>query len=152
MNLADLKPGHLYRLTQDVQNPCVDKRSANPLRKHPIFKVGTHFVCLCDEEFPNQTLLAYGDYRVFRGEGTFTASLNHAGVFGPSTLKFDSQWGPVIVPHLEPVEIDDWKKLQRTFGFRDTGPVLRSLWEDGTLTWDRILELLREHTPGASRE
>ena len=148
MTPADLKPGHLYRLTQDVENPSVDKRSSNPMRKRPVFTKGTTFVCLCDEEFKSHLLLTHGEYR---GEGTFTVAVNRGNGFEPSSLRFNAAWAEVVMPHLESLEIDSWNRLQIVFGFRDTGPALRSLWEDGTITWERVLELLRTHTPGSSQ-
>jgi len=72
------------------------------------------------------------------------------GELEPSNVARNAEWADAVVPHLEAVEISDWSRLQRTFGYRDTSPVLKSLWEDGTLTWERILDLLRQHTPGAS--
>lgn len=125
-----------------------DKRSADPLRKHPTFAKGTHFVCLCDIDYGDHIRLAYGGHRI--SGGTFTADLRNDEGSRPSKYERDAAWAKALIPHLEEIPLDSWERLTRTFGHTHTGSLLRELIEDGTVPMARAIELLRKHTLGCS--
>jgi len=148
MKPIDLKVGHLYRLTEDVKNPVTDGRSANKLLKRQIFSKGTHFVCLNHDEYKNIIQLAYGEYRGDK----FVVGVRREGEMTEPRSARDQAWTKAIVPHLEEVEIDSWRRIRLAFGWSSTGSALEELWKDGTISTERLLELMRKHTIGASTE
>jgi hypothetical protein len=146
MNPADLKPGHLYRLTQDVVNPVVDGRSSNKMLKRPTFLKGTYFIGLCDDDYPSLIRLTHNEYQ---GEGDFTVGVRRENGIQPPKREQDAAWAAVIVPHLEEVEINSWGRIQRVFGFSSMTNVLHELFDDGTVPLERLLDLMRKNTLGA---
>jgi len=149
MTPADLKPGHLYRFIQNVENPLCDKRSADYFKKVPVFVKGTLLVCFAPYDTPRlRTLHTMGT--PFRSG--FTAAIHREDGVGLSKHARDKKWTEAIVPHLEEVAIDSWDLMRRAYSSYAEPAVLRELIEDGTLPLERAFELLRKHTPGTSAE
>lgn len=148
MKPEDLKVGHLYRLRQAVENPIVDRRSANPMLKLPAFHAGTYFVCLNGDDFENLIQLKHGSYSGV--DGAFTVGVHEEdGTIRPSKYDRNTKWADAVMPWLEEVPVKSWDHITRTFGTRSMSAALRELWEDGTITLERLLELMRKHTIGA---
>lgn len=148
MNLEELEIGNLYRLTCDVKNPVIDRRKSNPFLKREVFPKGTHFVCMGDDDLTNLICLHWGSVDgstivvgVHQPDGTIRMSKNAD----------NRAWSELVVPNLEKIEIDDWDKMRRTFGRHPMASIVRELWEDGTVSHERLLELMRKHTWGGSR-
>lgn len=147
MKPEDLQIGHLYRLTQTVENPIVDRRSANPMLKLTELKEGTYFVCMCSDDHPDLIQLKHGSYRTH--QGVFTVGVREAdGSVRPSKYESNETWTNAVLPHLERVPIDSWDLVTRAFGFHSMSTVLHELFDDGTIPLERLLELLRKHTIG----
>ena len=140
--------GHLYRLTETVKNPIVDRRSANPMLRLPELEAGTYFVCLTSDDHPDLVELKHGSYR--GREGTFTVGIRQKdGTLRGSKYENNQKWSDAIVPHLEEAPIEGWTDIVRAFGTNSFGAILRELWEEGMISHERLLELLRKHTVGA---
>ena len=147
----ELKVGALYRLTEDVPNPVLDKRLADHMRKTEVFEKGTTFVCLCDDEFPALRRLHLTRHSIVghNTDESFTAAIVREGGVELSKHPNDQNWTAVIVPCLEEIPIDSWKRMETAYGWNAMTTVLRELVKDGTVPLERVAELMREHTHGA---
>ena len=152
MNPADLKIGALYQLTQDVENPVTDFRSANKMLKAGTFKKGTTFVCMCDVDGAALRRLYLTNHQI-TGHNTnhgFTAAIIREGKVEMSHREESQQWSAALLPHLEELPIDSWKRLRLAYGWEGMDTVLRVLVEAGDVPLERVVELMKEHTLGAS--
>lgn len=152
MRPEELKVGALYRLVRDVKNPVVDKRSRNPFLLSAVFKEGSHFVCLCTDDIPTMRRLHTTRTTLSGNPSADAVTVGLAGDdgFRLSTRPKDQNWTAAIVPHLEEVPIDSFKTLRMAYGWGAMPRVLRALVDDGTVPLERVVELMREHTIGAS--
>lgn len=150
MKPADLQIGSLYRLTQDVENPVTDRRSANKMLKLETFKKGTTFVCMCGDDSADLRMLRLTNHSLtghLMSDG-FTAAIIQDGEVRSSKREESQQWAAALVPHLEELPIDSWKRLRAAYGWHATARVLQNLVEDGTVPLQRVVDLMRNHTIG----
>jgi hypothetical protein len=152
MKPADLKIGALYQLTQDVENPFTDFRSANEMLKTGTFKEGTTFVCMAEQDAPGLRRLYFTRHTItgHTGDNGFTAAIVRNGKVRMSNREDSQQWSAALLPHLEELPIDSWERLRLAYGWEGMDTVLRVLVEEGDVPLERVIELMKEHTLGAS--
>ena len=150
MKRGDLKVGTLYRLTQDVQNPVVDRRSGDKFLKLTVFREGMLIVCLAAGERPNVWRLHSTEIGLSGRNSCpgFTAAVNREGDIHPSRYERDQKWADAILPHLEEVPLESWELLRRAYGWHAESTVLRELVQEGAVSFERVVELMRKHTMG----
>ena len=154
MKLADLNIGSLYRLTQDVKNPVCDKRSSNKFQRLPVFKEGMLMVCLGAFDAPALRRLHSTDMSI-TGQNScrgFTAAIHREIGVERSPHDRDRAWAEAIVPHLEEIPIDSWDLMHRAYGGHAAVGTLQKLVEDGTVSLERVVEMMRRGTLGATPE
>lgn len=153
MTPAELQPGHLYRLTREIENPVCDKRSSNPLKKCPVFVKGKLFMCFAPEDNPrlrrlHSTLIGITGHNSCPG---FTAAIyREKGRVALSRYDYDRQWTEALVPLLEEQPINTWELMREAYGWTAQTRVLCELIEDGTVSLERVIDLMHKHTPNTS--
>jgi len=143
MRLEDLKPGHLYKLTEDVPNPGkLDRRSSNFFKKVDVFAADTYFACFSDEDARSSVSLRVWNHRGCR----IIIGFHHPDGFREFTRNESSrQISKALAPSLEEVPLDSWKAIMKVFRRETAASVLRELWEAGDISTERMISLLRKH-------